>query len=58
MTSVQVQGCQVRYEIITRARVALEKSPDGKDEGSCLLLIIESCNVFSKAETDRAYPVH
>lgn len=53
-----IQGCQVRYEIITRARVVLEKPHEGHDEGSCLLLIIESCNVFSKAKTDRTYPVH
>lgn len=53
-----VQGCQVKYEIITRVRVVLEKPHKGQDEGSCLLLIIESCNVFSKAKTDRTYPVH
>lgn len=53
-----IQGCQVSYEIIARVRVALEKPHEGKDEGSCLLFIIESCNVFSKAKTDRSYPVH
>lgn len=29
-------GCQVRYEVITRVRVALEKPQEGKDAGSCL----------------------
>lgn len=53
-----VQGCQVKYEIITRVREVLEKPHKGQDEESCLLLIIESCNVFSKAKTDRTYPVH
>ena len=37
-----IQGCQVRYKIITRVLVALGKPQEGKDEGSCLLLIIES----------------
>lgn len=45
------QGCQVRYEIITGERVALEKSKEGNDEESCLLLIIEPCAMFSKAKT-------
>lgn len=47
-----IQSCQVSYEIFTR------ETSKGKAEGSCLLLIIESCNVFSKAKTDRTYPVH
>lgn len=51
------QGCQVRYEF-TRVRVALEKPQERTDEGSCLLLIIESWNTFSKTETDQIYPVH
>lgn len=38
-------------------RVAREKPREG-EERSCLLFIIESCNVFSKAKTDRSYPVH
>lgn len=53
-----IQGCQVRYEIISRVQVVLDKPQEGKDERSCLLLIIESCNVFSKVKADRTYPVH
>lgn len=51
-------GCQVRYEIIARVPVALEKPREGEDEGSCLLLIIESCNVFRKTTAAGTRPVH
>lgn len=51
-------GCQVRYEIITRVPVAMEKPREGKDEGSCLRLIIESCDVFRKTTAAGTRPVH
>lgn len=51
-------GCWGRYEIITRVPVALEQRREGKDEGSCLLLITEWCNVFRKTKAAGTHPVH